>query len=173
MPDMAAEFSLSTGADPADHAAAEDVDPAEVCTGLGKVQKAILRTLRAITYNDEEVLGEQKGWIQYGRIPDLAPEFGYCGNTENAHRSSVSRSVRSLAQEKYVAAAVKEWHRFYGMDQSADEPDSMISFGAEPWRGFKDDDRTDRATPKFSYLRLTAPGHKIARHLLDNNKQSN
>jgi hypothetical protein len=172
MPDMGAELSLSQNKDPADHQAAADLDPSAVCSRLGKVQKAILRTLRAITYNDDDVREVQKGWIQYGRVPDLAPKFGYCGNSEAAHRSSVSRSVRSLAEGKYVAAAVKEWHRFYGMDTQAGEPNSMISFGSEPWRGF-DDDRTERPTPKFSYLRLTARGHKLARYLLEDDKTNN
>ena len=165
MPDMAARMCLERGDDPADHEAA-DVDPADVCPKLGKVQKAVLRTLRAITYSDEEVLDDQNGWVQYGRVPELVVQFGYCGTTENAHRSSVSRSVRSLAEKKYVAAAVTEWHRFYGMETTADEPNSLLSYGEEPWREF-DDDRAETPSPKFSYLRLTATGHKLARHLND------
>jgi hypothetical protein len=172
MPDMAARFSLETHDDPADHAAAAEIDPSEVCPQLGKVQVAILKALRAITFGDEEVRGEQHGWIQYGRIPDAVVEFGYVGSTEGAHRSSVSRSVRSLAERRYVAAAVKEWHRFYGMETTANEPDSLLSYGSEPWREF-DDERGETPTPKFSYLRLTARGHALARHLLDGDNADN
>jgi hypothetical protein len=172
MPDMAARMALDLDEDPADHDAAADVDPAAVCPKLGKVQTAVLKALRAVTAADEEVLDEQNGWVQYGRVPDAVIEFGYYGSTEGAHRSSVSRSVRSLAEEKYVAAAVKEWHRFYGMETTADEPNSLLSYGAEPWREF-DDERAEMSSPKFSYLRLTAPGHKLARYLLDGDNADN
>jgi len=172
MPDMAARMSLDLNDDPADHDAAAGVDPVAVCPKLGRVQMAVLKALRALTFGDEEILGEQQGWVQYGRVPDIVVRFGYCGSTEGAHRSSVSRSVRSLAEEKYVAAAVKEWHRFYGMETPAGEPNSLLSYGAEPWREF-DDERAEVPTPKFSYLRLMAPGHELARYLLDDDNAGN
>jgi hypothetical protein len=165
MPDMAAETALSTGADPAEEAAAAGIEPEAVCDGLGKVQIAILKASRAVTLGDETVREDQLGWFSYGRLPDEVPKFGYVAGTESAHRSSVSRSVKSLAEKKYLAAAVKEWHRFYGMEESADEANSLLSFGAEPWRRF-DDERSETPSPKFTYIRLTAPGHKLARHLL-------
>ena len=160
MPDMAARMDLEAGRDPADNEHL-DVDADAIAGELGKVQKAILRALRAITLTDEAVVEDQLGWIQYGEIPDAVVQFGYVGSNENSHRAAVSRSVRSLAERKLVAGAVREWSRYYGMDTSANEPNELLSYGEHPWREFEDE-RTDNPTPTLSYVRLTTRGHAVA-----------
>jgi hypothetical protein len=170
MPDMAARVDLEANRDPAGNEHL-DIDAGEIAGELGKVQEAILRALRAITITDDSVVEEQLGWIQYGEIPDAVVQFGYVGSTENAHRAAVSRSVRSLAERKLVAGAVREWSRYYGMDTTADEPNELLSYGEHPWREF-DDERTDNPTPTIAYVRLTTRGHAVADYL-DVNQNDN
>ena len=168
-PDFMAQMSLQNGEDPAASAEAEKVDVDETLSELGKVQKAILPALRAITLSDETIRDEQKGWVQYKKVPNITAEFGWHNVANlNAHRASVSRSVRSLMERKLVAGAVSEYRRFYGMDQTAGEPHSLLTHGAEPWRQNEVDERTGErvTTPRLHYVRLTAWGHAVAAELM-------
>jgi hypothetical protein len=162
MPDKAARIDLEAGVDPATNEHL-DADVEAIAAGLGEVQIAILGALRAITMTHEDVVDDQLGWIQHGEMHDHVVAFCFTLDLVDEHpnRAAVSRLVRSLAEQKLVAGAVRQWSRYYGMETTANEPDKLLSFGEHPWREL-DDERTDTPTPTLSYVRLTTRGHAVA-----------